>query len=90
MVKTFRRKTAFGLLTNYLSFTLLSYKTGLVKTLIHCAFKICSNWCLFHNEVNNIKKSLEETHTLKIFLIGKLKRILKNSLVLNHLKFLIL
>ena len=90
MVKTFCKKIAIDLFTNYLSFTPLSYKSGLVKTLIHCAFKICSNWCLFHNEVNNIKKSLEETHTLKIFLIGKLKRILKNSLVLNHLKFLIL
>ena len=55
-------KTAIGLFTNYLSFTPLSYKIGLVKTLIHRAFKICSNWCLCHNEVNNIKK-YKKTHT---------------------------
>ena len=60
----FRKTTAIGLFTNYLSFTPLSYKIGLVKTLIHRAFKICSNWCLFHDEVNNIKKYLKKkTHT---------------------------
>ena len=56
----FRKTAAIGLFTNYLSFTALSYKIGLVKTLIHRAFKICSNWCLFHDEVNNIKKYLEK------------------------------
>ena len=54
----FRKTTAIGLFTNYLSFAPLSYKIGLVKTLIHRAFKICSNWCLFQDEVNNIKKYL--------------------------------
>ena len=65
MVKTFLKlffviKTTIGLYTNYLRFTPLSYKAGLVKTLIHRAFKICSNWCLFQDKVNNIKKDLEK------------------------------
>ena len=65
MVKTFLQlffviKTTIGLYTNYLRFTPLSYKAGLVKTLIHRAFKICSNWCLFQDKVNNIKKDLEK------------------------------
>ena len=50
-----------GLFINHLSFKPLSYKIGLFKTLIHRAFKICSNRCLFHDEVNNIKKYLEKT-----------------------------
>ena len=49
-----------GLFTNYLRFTPLSYKIGVIKSLIHRAFKICSNWCLFQDEVNNIKKYLEK------------------------------
>ena len=28
--------------------------------MIHLAFKICGNWCLFHDEVNNIKKILRK------------------------------
>ena len=60
----FRKTATIGLFTNYLSFTALSYKIGLVKTLIHRAFKICSNWCLFHDEVNNIKKYLEISYPM--------------------------
>ena len=86
----FRKKVTIGLFTNQLCFTPLSYKIDLAKTLIHRAFKICSNWCLFYDEVNNIKKYLKKTHTQRILLIEKLKRILKNNLILNHLKFLIL
>ena len=55
----FRKTTTIGFFTNYLSFTPLSYKIGFVKTLIDRAFKICSNLWLFHDEVNNIKKYLE-------------------------------
>ena len=36
----FRKKTFTGLLTNYFSFTALSYKIGLVRTLIDRTFKI--------------------------------------------------
>ena len=56
----FCKTTAIGLFTNYLSFTPLSYKIGLVKTLIHRTFKICRSCFLFHDEVNNIKKYLEK------------------------------
>ena len=56
----FCKTTTIGLFTNYLSFTPLSYKIGLVKTLIHRTFKICRNCFLFHDEVNNSKKYLEK------------------------------
>ena len=56
----FRETTAIGLFTNFLSFAPLSSKIGLLKTLIHRAFKICNNWCLFHDKVNSIKKYLEK------------------------------
>ena len=49
----FRKKTTIGLFTNYLSVIPLSYRIGFVNNLIHHAFKICSNWCLLHNEVKN-------------------------------------
>ena len=37
----------------FLSFTPCSYKIGLVKTLLHRAFVISSNWSIFHLELNN-------------------------------------
>ena len=85
MVKTFLQlffvKKPQLLFTNYLSFTPLSYKNGLVKTLIHRTFKICSNWCLA------LSNTLKKTHTQRILLTEKLKRILKSNLILNHLSF---
>ena len=62
----FCKTTTIGLFTYYLSFTPLSYKIGLVKTLIHRTFKICRNCFLFHDEVNNIDREIN-THLEKQF-----------------------
>ena len=76
----FHKTTAIGLFTNYLSFTPLSYKIGLVKTLIHRAFKICSNWCLFQDEVHNIKKCLEKNSYQMNFIDREIKAYLGKQL----------
>ena len=54
----FRKKTSIGLYTNFTSFTPFSYKIGLIKTLTHRAFEICSSWSLFDQECNKIKTLL--------------------------------
>ena len=41
--------------------------------MIHCAFNICRNWCLFHNGVNNIKKYLEKNSYPKNFIDQEIK-----------------
>ena len=75
----FRKKVTIGLFTNHLCFTPLSYKIDLAKTLIHRAFKICSNWCLFHDEVNNIKKYLEKNSYPKNFIDREIKTYLEKQ-----------
>ena len=75
----FRKKTATGLFTNYLSFTPMSYKIGLVKTLIHRGFKICSDWCFFHDEVIKIKNYLEKNSYPKNFVDREIKRYLQKQ-----------
>ena len=45
---------------HYLSFTPFSYKIGLVKTLLHRAFVISSNWSIFHLELSKTKELLEK------------------------------
>ena len=57
----FHKKTAIDLFTNYLRFTHFSYKVGLVRTLLHCAFTISSSWFLFHEEVVKIEHYLEKS-----------------------------
>ena len=54
----FRKKTFTGLLTNYLSFTSFSYKTGLIRCLVDRAYKINNTWTGFHVDLDGIKKIL--------------------------------
>ena len=51
VTSTFRKKTFTGLLTNYLSFAPLSYKFGLIRTLIDRVFKINNTWLGFHKDI---------------------------------------
>ena len=48
LTSVYRKKHTIGLYSNYLRFTPFSYKVGLVKTLLHRAFFISSNWSIFH------------------------------------------
>ena len=50
----YRKKTSIGLFTQLYSFTPMSYKIGLIRCLIHSAFKISSSYIIFHNELKKI------------------------------------
>ena len=54
----FRKKTSIGLYTNFTSFTPFLYKIGLIKTLLHRAFKISCCWNFFNQEKQKIKNLL--------------------------------
>ena len=62
--------TYTGLLLNFKSFTLFSYKLSLINCLIDMSFKICNNWSSFHNDIKKIKSNLIKNAYLP-FLIDK-------------------
>ena len=51
----YRKPTFSGEFTNFESFIPNSYKYALIFTLLHRAFKLCSNFELFHQEIENLK-----------------------------------
>ena len=61
---------------HYLSFTPFSYKIGLVKTLLHRAFVISSNWSIFHLELSKTKELLENNLYPSNFIDQRIKRYL--------------
>ena len=65
-----RKKTYTGLLTNFNSFTSLSYKVGLIRTLIDRAFKINNSKDGFEKDVTDIKTILKR-NTFPSYLIDK-------------------
>ena len=54
----YRKMTSIGLYINFVSFTPYSYKTGLIKTLIHRTYEISSSWTSLNEETSNVKHLL--------------------------------
>ena len=57
-LQTYHTSIYIGVLVNFKSFTLFSYKISLIKCLIDRLFKIFSNWNSFHNDIENSKSNL--------------------------------
>ena len=51
----YRKVTFSGVFTNLESLIPISYKSNLIFTLLFRAFKLCSNFELFHQEILNLK-----------------------------------
>ena len=64
----YRKPSFTGLFTNFDSFIPLSFKRGLVYTLLDRYFKICSSYHLFHSEILKLKKILLNNGYPEVFL----------------------
>ena len=51
----YRKPTFTNLGTSFFSFVPNSYKVNAIKTLIHRAYNLSSNWTLFHSELEKLK-----------------------------------
>ena len=67
----FRKNTFTGLLTNYFSFSPMSYKPGLVKTLVDRVFKINNSWKGFHDDINKLSIILRK-NCFPVWVIDKI------------------
>ena len=75
MTSVYRKPTFSGVFTNFGSFIPKSYKYNLLFTLLHRAFKLCSNLERFHQEVTSLRLLLKITVTPKVLLISVSKSI---------------
>ena len=76
--KTYRKPTFTGLLTNFLSFTPMSYKKALLKTLLFRAYQINSSWTFIHEELKKIKEMLQKNSFPVSFIDDGIKLFLNN------------
>ena len=56
----YRKPTFSGAFTHYESFLDKTYKKSLIHTLLFCCFSICSDYTLFHLEVENLREILKK------------------------------
>ena len=65
------RKPTFGVVfTNFGSFVPKSYKYNLLFRLLHRAFKLCSNFERFDQEIDKLKTIFENNGYIKVLLIS--------------------
>ena len=67
MTLVYRKPTIRGVFTNFGSFIPKSHIYNLLFTLLHTAFKLCSNFERFHQEIDNLKIIFENNGYPKIF-----------------------
>ena len=75
----YRKDTYTGLLLNYSAMCPLIWKKGLVLGLLTRAYTACSNWKLFHEEIQNICKFLCENNYPKSFVENIISNFLHNK-----------
>ena len=55
LTSVYSKPTFSGVFTNFDSYIPLSYKSGLISSLLYRAFKLCSNFEIFHQEIIFLK-----------------------------------
>ena len=63
----YRKQTFSGVFTNFGRFIPKPNKYNLLLTLLHSAFKLCSNFELFHQEIDTLKTIFENNGYPKSF-----------------------
>ena len=76
MTSVYRKPTFSGVFTNFGSFIPKSYKYNLLFTLLHRAFKLCSNFERFHQEIDKLKTVFENNSYPKSFIDFCIKKYL--------------
>ena len=57
-ISVYRKPTSSGVFTQYESYIEQYYKKSLVFTLLSCCYSICSDYTLFHLEVEKLREIL--------------------------------
>ena len=76
MTSVHLKPTFSGVFTNFGSFITKSYKYNLLFTLLHRAFKLCSNFERFHQEIDKLKTIFENNGYPKSFVDFCIKKYL--------------
>ena len=77
------KSTNTGDCLNFNSITTDTYKTGVIKTMLHRAFKISSSWTTFHEEVNRLKQLFTNNNYPLKLIENQINKFINNKLSNN-------
>ena len=87
----YRKPTFTGLMSKFYDFSPKEYKVNLIVTLVCRAYRICSDYFAFHNEIATLKTVLQSNgyplHFVEKnigFMLRKLRTVFDSGVVLNY------
>ena len=81
VTSVFCKATFGGVFTNFKSFMPVAYKFGLVYTLLHCSFSICSLYEKYHEEIVLLKDIFKKNEYPQLFIDKCIKKYLSKLFV---------
>ena len=81
MTSLFRKATFSGVFSNFKSFMPVTYKFGLVHTLLHRSLSICSSYEKFHDEIVLLKEVFIKNECPQFFMDKCIKKYLNKFFV---------
>ena len=81
ITSVFRKATFSGVFTNFKSFMPVTYKFGLVYTLLHRSFSICFSYEKLHEEIVLLKDILKKNEYPQFFINKCIKKYLSKLFV---------
>ena len=88
MTTVYRKLTFSGIFTNYESFKPDICKRGLIETLLHRRFRLCSNYENFHREIETLNSMLKHNY-LHNLVNHFIKKFLKTLFMQRGLDFMV-
>ena len=65
------------------------YKCGLIETLLHRSFRLCSNYKNFHWEIESLKSIVKHNNYLQNFVNQCISKLLNKLFIKNDLGFIV-
>ena len=89
MTSVYRKPTFTGVFTNFESFIPDIYKRGLIETLLHRSFRVCSNYENFQREIETLKSILKHNSYPHILGNHCIKKFFNKLFVQRGLNFMV-
>ena len=89
VTSVYRKPTFSGIFTNFESFIPEMHKRGLIETLLHRCFRLCSSYENFHWEIETLKSIFKHNNYPQNFVNQCIKKFLSKVFIKKELNFMV-
>ena len=84
----YRKSTISGVFTNFESFIPGMHKRGLIETLLHRSFRLCSSYKNFHCKIETLKSIFKHNNYPQNFVNQRIKKFFNKLFIKKYFNFM--